>query len=102
MQPAPEGLAQAFHIGAEHIGFTVPYNMSEQPASSVPAGYTADGRTIGLQVAGPESLLGHGDRLRDEAGRQVRLAAHRGEVWSAMTRVGERTQTSLAARVVIR
>ena len=36
----------------QHISFTVPYNMSEQPASSVPAGYTADGRTIGLQVAG--------------------------------------------------
>lgn len=36
-----------------HISFTVPYNMSEQPAASVNAGYTADGRTVGLQIAGP-------------------------------------------------
>jgi aspartyl-tRNA(Asn)/glutamyl-tRNA(Gln) amidotransferase subunit A len=35
-----------------HISFTVPYNMSEQPAASVNAGYTADGRTVGLQIAG--------------------------------------------------
>lgn len=36
----------------QHIGFTVPYNMSEQPASSVHAGFTSDGRTVGVQVAG--------------------------------------------------
>lgn len=36
----------------EHIGFTVPYNMSEQPAASVPCGFTADGLPIGLQIAG--------------------------------------------------
>jgi aspartyl-tRNA(Asn)/glutamyl-tRNA(Gln) amidotransferase subunit A len=36
----------------QHIGFTVPYNMSEQPAISVHAGFTGDGRTVGLQIAG--------------------------------------------------
>ncbi|MBF5003566.1 amidase [Diaphorobacter caeni] len=36
----------------EHIGFTVPFNMSEQPASSVNCGYTASGLPIGLQIAG--------------------------------------------------
>ncbi|MCY1219618.1 Amidase [compost metagenome] len=36
----------------EHIGFTVPYNMSEQPAASVNCGYSAEGLPIGLQVAG--------------------------------------------------
>jgi aspartyl-tRNA(Asn)/glutamyl-tRNA(Gln) amidotransferase subunit A len=36
----------------EHIGFTVPYNMSEQPAASVNCGYTSDGLPIGLQIAG--------------------------------------------------
>lgn len=36
----------------QHIGFTVPYNMSEQPASSVHAGFTPDGRTVAVQVAG--------------------------------------------------
>lgn len=36
----------------EHIGFTMPYNMSGQPAASVNCGFTADGRPIGLQVVG--------------------------------------------------
>ncbi|MEB0056241.1 amidase [Variovorax sp. LG9.2] len=36
----------------EHIGFTVPYNMSEQPASSINCGYSAAGLPIGLQIAG--------------------------------------------------
>jgi aspartyl-tRNA(Asn)/glutamyl-tRNA(Gln) amidotransferase subunit A len=36
----------------EHIGFTVPYNMSEQPAASINCGYTAGGLPIGLQIAG--------------------------------------------------
>jgi len=35
-----------------HIGFTVPYNMSGQPAATVNCGFTADGRPIGLQLAG--------------------------------------------------
>lgn len=38
--------------GMAHIGFTVPYNMSGQPAASVNCGFTADRRTIGLQVSG--------------------------------------------------
>ncbi|AEG94451.1 amidase [Ramlibacter tataouinensis] len=36
----------------EHIGFTVPFNMSEQPAASVNCGYTGSGLPIGLQIAG--------------------------------------------------
>lgn len=36
----------------EHIGFTVPFNMSEQPAASINCGYTAAGMPIGLQIAG--------------------------------------------------
>jgi aspartyl-tRNA(Asn)/glutamyl-tRNA(Gln) amidotransferase subunit A len=36
----------------EHIGFTVPYNMSEQPAASINCGYTKSGLPIGLQIAG--------------------------------------------------
>jgi aspartyl-tRNA(Asn)/glutamyl-tRNA(Gln) amidotransferase subunit A len=38
--------------GMAHIGFTVPYNMSGQPAATTNCGFTADGRTIGLQVSG--------------------------------------------------
>ncbi len=36
----------------DHIGFTMPYNMSEQPASSINCGYTKEGKPIGLQIAG--------------------------------------------------
>ena len=36
----------------EHIGFTVPFNMSEQPAASICAGYDDDGMPIGLQIVG--------------------------------------------------
>ncbi len=35
-----------------HIAFTVPYNMSENPASSVNWAYTADELPIGVQVVG--------------------------------------------------
>ena len=37
----------------EHIAFTLPYNMSEQPAASINCGYSADGLPIGLQIIGP-------------------------------------------------
>jgi aspartyl-tRNA(Asn)/glutamyl-tRNA(Gln) amidotransferase subunit A len=36
----------------EHIAFTLPYNMSEQPAISVPCGFNAAGLPIGLQIIG--------------------------------------------------
>jgi aspartyl-tRNA(Asn)/glutamyl-tRNA(Gln) amidotransferase subunit A len=36
----------------EHIAFTVPYNMSEQPAASINCGWTSTGLPIGLQIAG--------------------------------------------------
>jgi aspartyl-tRNA(Asn)/glutamyl-tRNA(Gln) amidotransferase subunit A len=35
-----------------HIAFTVPYNMSEQPAASLNWSYAADGLPIGVQVIG--------------------------------------------------
>jgi aspartyl-tRNA(Asn)/glutamyl-tRNA(Gln) amidotransferase subunit A len=36
----------------EHIAYTLHWNMSEQPAISLNAGYTASGLPIGLQIAG--------------------------------------------------
>lgn len=36
----------------EHIAFTLPYNMSEQPAVSVHCGFTEAGLPIGLQIVG--------------------------------------------------
>ncbi|RWX79222.1 amidase [Neorhizobium lilium] len=37
----------------EHIGFTVPWNMSEQPAASINCGFSQSGMPIGLQIVGP-------------------------------------------------
>ncbi|GAB4566964.1 MAG: amidase [Rhizobacter sp.] len=36
----------------EHIAFTLPYNMSEQPAATVNCGHTSAGLPIGLQIVG--------------------------------------------------
>ena len=36
----------------EHIPFTLPYNMSEQPVASIDCGVTAGGQPIGLQIVG--------------------------------------------------
>ncbi len=36
----------------EHIAYTLPFNMSEQPAISVPCAQTASGLPIGLQIIG--------------------------------------------------
>jgi len=36
----------------EHIAFTLPFNMSEQPALAINAGYTSAGSPIGLQIIG--------------------------------------------------
>lgn len=37
----------------EHIAFTVPWNMSEQPAASINCGFSKSGLPIGLQIVGP-------------------------------------------------
>jgi aspartyl-tRNA(Asn)/glutamyl-tRNA(Gln) amidotransferase subunit A len=35
-------------------GFSYPFNLTQQPAISVPAGFTADGLPVGLQIVGPK------------------------------------------------
>ncbi|ALG30221.1 amidase [Glutamicibacter halophytocola] len=40
------------HATMSHIGFTVPYNMSGQPAATVNCGFTSDGKPIGVQFSG--------------------------------------------------
>lgn len=48
-------LASPLHDPArpfEHIAYTLPFNMSEQPAVSVCCGFTRSGLPIGLQIAG--------------------------------------------------
>jgi len=36
----------------EHIAYTLPFNMSEQPSASINCGYTSAGLPIGLQITG--------------------------------------------------
>ena len=38
--------------GMIHIGFTAPCNLSGQPSITVNAGFTADGRTVGIALSG--------------------------------------------------
>ncbi len=33
--------------------FTYPFNLTQQPAASIPCGFTADGLPVGLQIVGP-------------------------------------------------
>ncbi|HEX7926523.1 MAG TPA: amidase [bacterium] len=40
------------HNALPHIAFTVPFNMSEQPAASINWGYSKDGLPIGVQLVG--------------------------------------------------
>jgi len=37
----------------EHIAFTLPWNMAENPAASINCGFTKAGLPIGLQIVGP-------------------------------------------------
>ena len=36
----------------QRLPFTFPFNMTDQPAAPVPAGFTRDGLPVGLQIIG--------------------------------------------------
>jgi aspartyl-tRNA(Asn)/glutamyl-tRNA(Gln) amidotransferase subunit A len=50
--------------------FTYPFNLTQQPAASVPCGFTSDGLPIGLQIVGPP----HRDHLVLRAARAFESA----------------------------
>lgn len=50
--------------------YTYPFNMTQQPALSVPCGFTAAGLPIGLQIVGPR----HADALVLRVGRAYEMA----------------------------
>jgi aspartyl-tRNA(Asn)/glutamyl-tRNA(Gln) amidotransferase subunit A len=50
--------------------FTYPFNLTQQPAASVPCGFTPDGLPVGLQIVGSR----HADALVLRAGRAYEAA----------------------------
>jgi aspartyl-tRNA(Asn)/glutamyl-tRNA(Gln) amidotransferase subunit A len=56
--PFPVGLDNPTEIAGKPVGpyawipFTYPFNMTGQPAASVPCGFTRDGLPVGLQIVG--------------------------------------------------
>lgn len=52
----PEGSGMA--RWTEWAGFSYPINLTQQPAAVIPAGKTADGRPIGLQIVGARGADG--------------------------------------------
>lgn len=59
----------------EHIAYTVPFNMSEQPAASINCGYTSAGLPVGLQIAGAR-FDDVGVLMAARAFEQIRSAQH--------------------------
>jgi aspartyl-tRNA(Asn)/glutamyl-tRNA(Gln) amidotransferase subunit A len=59
--------------------FTYPFNITQQPALTVPCGFTADGRPIGLRIVGPrhaEALVLRVARAYEASHPQPTLANH--------------------------
>jgi aspartyl-tRNA(Asn)/glutamyl-tRNA(Gln) amidotransferase subunit A len=50
--------------------FTYPFNLTQQPAASVPCGFTSEGLPVGLQIVGPR----HGDARVLRAARAYEAA----------------------------
>ena len=67
-QDAPDGWPST--LWTSWTPYTYPFNMTQQPALSVPCGFTRDGRPVGLQVVGPR----HADALVLRAGRAFERA----------------------------
>jgi aspartyl-tRNA(Asn)/glutamyl-tRNA(Gln) amidotransferase subunit A len=74
--------------------YTYPFNMTQQPAASVPCGLTAAGLPVGLQIVGPR----HADALVLRAARAYERSAGR----LPLPRLEERVQLDPAGEVVHR
>nr|WP_281496883.1 amidase [Ornithinimicrobium sp. F0845] len=69
-QDAPDGWPST--LWTSWTPYTYPFNMTQQPALSLPCGLTSDRRPIGLQIVGPR----HADALTLRAGRAYERATH--------------------------
>lgn len=61
--------------------YTYPFNMTQQPAASVPCGFTASGLPVGMQIIGPR----HADALVLRAVRAYERATEWASVRPALT-----------------
>ncbi|QDO90426.1 amidase [Ornithinimicrobium ciconiae] len=67
-QDAPDGWPST--LWTSWTPYTYPFNMTQQPALSVPCGFTSDARPVGLQLVGPR----HAEALTLRAGRAYERA----------------------------
>ncbi|AKU18844.1 amidase [Luteipulveratus mongoliensis] len=67
-QPAPDGWPS--QLWTSWTPYTYPFNMTQQPALTLPCGFTDDGLPIGLQIVGPR----HADALVLRAGQAYERA----------------------------
>lgn len=71
-RPAPEGWEQSQRqSGAGWMATTFPFDLTGQPAISLPCGFTKDGAPVGLQIVGPRG----GDALVLRAARAFEEAS---------------------------
>lgn len=80
----PEGWRS--HYWASWTPYTYPFNMTQQPALSVPCGFTSTGLPIGLQIVGPR----HADAVVLRVGRAHEMATDWHRRTPALTTEGVR------------
>jgi Asp-tRNA(Asn)/Glu-tRNA(Gln) amidotransferase A subunit family amidase len=64
----------------DRLSFTFPFNLTGQPAASVPCGFTREGLPVALQIVG----RWHADRLVLQAAAAFEQAAPWAQVWPAV------------------
>ncbi len=79
-QDAPDGWPS--RLWTSWTPYTYPFNLTQQPAVSVPCGFTGAGLPVGLQVVGPR----HGDALVLRAGQAYESATSWGEALPRLAR----------------
>ncbi|WP_439574403.1 amidase family protein [Phreatobacter sp.] len=82
--PAVETIyhCQAYDRWRDSVPFTLPFNLTGQPASTAPCGLSASGLPIGLQVVGPK----YSERLILEAGLAIEQALGFGQPHPTLVR----------------